>query len=64
MHVRLAMSEITPQFAYIMNRKPDSNVLRIQILHVMKGSHTVSSFAIIWGTHNYGKFKISIAIPK
>ena len=29
-------------YMYIMNRKPqpDSNVLRIHILHVMKGSHT------------------------
>jgi len=34
---------MTPQFAYIMNIKTSSvwhvNVLRIHILHVMKGSH-------------------------
>jgi len=64
MQVILAMTAMAPQFAYIMNRKPDSNVLRIHILHVMKGSHAVASLAIIWVTHNYGKFKISIAIPK
>jgi len=38
----LTMTAMAPQFAYIMNRKLqlDSNVLRIHILHVMKGSHT------------------------
>jgi len=37
----LAMTAMAPQFAYIMNRKlqPHSNVLRIRILHIMKGSH-------------------------
>jgi len=37
----LAMTAMAPQFAYILNRKlqPDSNVLRINIQHVMKGSY-------------------------
>jgi len=39
----LAMTAMAPQFAYtgILSRKlqPDSNVLRIRIQHVMKGSH-------------------------
>jgi len=37
----LAVTAMTPQFAYIMNRKlqPDGNVLRIHIVHIMKGSH-------------------------
>jgi len=37
----LATTAMAPQFAYILNRKlqPDSNVLRIHIQHVMKGSH-------------------------
>ena len=32
------MLSMTPQFAYIMNKKlqPDSNVSRIHVLHVMK----------------------------
>ena len=35
------MLAMAPQFAYILNRKlqPDSNVLRIHIQHVMKGSY-------------------------
>jgi len=39
----LAMTAMVPQFAYILNRKlqPDSNVLRIHIQHVMKGSHAL-----------------------
>jgi len=43
------MTAMAPQFAYIMNRKlqPGSNVLRIHILHVMKGSHA-------W--HSYGRY--------
>jgi len=37
------MTAMAPQFAYILNRKlhPDSNVLRIHIQHIMKGSHTL-----------------------
>jgi len=37
----LAMTAMAPQFACILNRKlqPDSNVLRINIQHVMKESH-------------------------
>jgi len=31
-------------------------------LHAWFG--VVASLAIIWVTHNYGKFKISVAIPK
>jgi len=38
----LAMTAMAPQYAY-MNRKlqPDSNVLRIHIQHIMKGSHAL-----------------------
>ena len=37
------MTAMAPQFAYILNRKfhPESNVLRIHIQHVMKGSYTL-----------------------
>ena len=39
--VVFAMTAMAPKFIYIMNRKlqPDSNVMRIHILHIMKGSH-------------------------
>jgi len=43
------MTGMAPQWAYILNRKlqPDSNVLRIHIQHIMKGSHT-SRMAQLW----------------
>ena len=44
MYVMLAMTAMAPQLARIMNRKlqPDSNVMRIHILHIMKGSHAMA----------------------
>ena len=50
------MTAMAPQFAYntITNRKlqPDSDVLRIHILHIMKGSHT-SRMAQLQKTDKY-----------
>jgi len=44
----LAMTAMAPQFAYVMKRKhPDSNVLRIHIMNVIKGSQP-STMAQLW----------------